>query len=562
MRNPFLRAPHNTLMRRTKGFCRLALRVAGVGDCIPSFVSASLRRMFCTILPMAQAVAPPGTGGIIETGLRFTQAMAVYLGLAAAFYLILLFGGRILKRRLGIPLNWVYHLFCILAALYLPTLFAFVPIPGEQHVAAALALTGAFVVVGLQRHYFFDQLERKGEGVQVPKFLGEFISISIIIATLLFVLQFFYKIQVPGLLAGAGILGIVLGLALQDTLGNIFSGFAIYFGGQFKAGDWLLVEGQHAQIVEINWRSTRLRTTDDICLDIPNSGITKQTVINYNYPTNIHGIRLDIGLEYDAPPTLVKKVLIDAALDSPLVLRSPMPDVYLMEFGNFSVTYQLRFWLDDHVNYNPANSQIRTNLWYALRRHNIKIPYPIQEQRWMGRPQPHVEDRDLIRGSIRKAIFASALSATQLDEIVENAKIVRFGEGESIIRQDAEAAGPMFVIVSGRAEVWVESNGQRTSVAVLGPDACIGEISVLTGEKRTATILALEDCLAVEVDKDVLAPIIGASPELLESLSELLAQRRMANEGLVAEAAGFANQATKSNYKEGFLGKIRTFFEV
>ena len=513
------------------------------------------------LLPVAQAAAPNGTEGLIETGLRLTQAVALYFGCAVALYLILLIGGRFLKRRFRIPLNWVYQLFCILAALYLPTLFTFIEFPGEQHIGAALMISGAFFLVGLVRHYFFDRVLRRGAGAQVPKFLGEFVSIAIIVGAVLAVLQFVYGQEIPGLLAGAGIIGIVLGLALQDTLGNIFSGFAIYFGGQFKAGDWLLVEGQHAQIVEINWRSTRLRTTDDICLDIPNSGITKQTVINYNYPTNIHGIRLDIGLEYDAPPSLVKKVLVEAALDCPLVLRKPVPSVFLTEFADWSITYQLRFWLDDHQNYNPANSHIRTNLWYSLRRHNISIPFPIQHELSLERPLPHVEDRNLIRDSIKKTVFAPALSAVQLDEIVGNAKIVRFGEGESIIRQDADA-GPMYVIVSGRAEVWLESNGHRTSVAVLGPDACIGENSVLTGEKRTATILALEDCLAVEVDKEILAPIIGASPELLESLSELLAQRRMKNEGLVAEAAGSANQATKSNYKAGFLGKIRLFFEV
>lgn len=512
-------------------------------------------------LPLAQAAAPTETQKIIETGLRFTQTMAIYLGLVIAAYLILLFGGRILKRRLHIPLNWVYHLFCILTALYLPTLFSFIPVPGEEHIGAALTVTAAFVLVGLVRHYFFDLLLRRGAGAQVPKFLGEFVSIAIIVASLLFTLQFFYKIQVPGLLAGAGILGIVLGLALQDTLGNIFSGFAIYFGGQFKAGDWLLVEGQHAMIVEINWRSTRLRTTDDICLDIPNSSITKQTVVNYNYPTNVHGIRLDIGLEYDAPPGLVKKVLIEAALDCPHVLRHPTPDVYLTEFAAWSVTYQLRFWLDDHVNYVPANSRIRTNLWYALRRNNISIPYPIQQQIFLKKPRVHEENRDQIRNSIQKTVFAPVLSPAQLEEIVECAKLVRFGEGESIIRQDSDA-GPMYVIESGRAEVWIDSNGNRTSVAVLGPDACIGENSVLTGEKRTATILALEDCLAVEVDKATLAPIISASPELLESLSELLAQRRMKNEGLVAETAGTANQATQSHYKAGFLGKLRLFFEV
>ena len=120
----------------------------------------------------------------------------------------------------------------------------------------------------------------------------------------------------------------------------------------------------------------------------------------------------------------------------------------------------------------------------------------------------------------------------------------------------------MYVLISGRAEVWIEANGVRTAVAVLGPDACIGENSVLTGELRSATILALEDCEAVQVEKATLAPIISASLELLEALSELLAQRRMKNEGLVAEAAGSAGQATKSSYKAGFLGKLRTFFEV
>jgi len=517
--------------------------------------------MLSTILPMLQGSAPHAAEAMIQTGLRYTQALALYLVLAAAFYLLLLFCGRMMKRRFQLPLNWVYQLFCILAALYIPTIFSFIPVPGEKHLGAALTIAAAFVLVGLVRHFLFDRILRKGAGAQVPKFLGEFVSIAIIVATLLVVLQFFYEIQVPGLLAGAGILGIVLGLALQDTLGNIFSGFAIYFGGQFKAGDWLLVDGQHAQIVEINWRSTRLRTNDDICLDIPNSSITKQTVINYNYPTSTHGIRLSVGLDYDAAPNLVKKILVDAALDCPMVLRDPLPNVYLTHFADWSVTYELRFWLDDHVHFNPANSQIWTNLWYALRRHNIKIPYPIQEQRWMGRPQPHVEDREMIRDSMQKAVFAPALSPAQFEEIVANAKIVQFGEGESIIRQDAEA-GPMYVIVSGRAEVWLDSNGRRTSVAVLGPDACIGENSVLTGERRTATILALEDCLAVEVGKATLAPIIGTSPELLESLSELLAQRRMKNEGLVAEAAGAADQAKKSNYKAGFLGKLRSFFEV
>lgn len=505
--------------------------------------------------------APSDPDGIFEAGLRITHYAGLYLASAIGIYLVMILSGRALKRRYHLPLSWVYHLFCIAVALYVPTYFPFVTFRGEEHIGATVTIVGAFFLIGMVRHYFFDHLQKNGVSRQVPKFLGEFVSIAIIVGAILFVLQFFYGVAVPGLLAGAGIVGIVLGLALQDTLGNIFSGFAIYFGGQFKAGDWLLVDGQHAKIIEINWRSTRLRTTDDVCLDIPNSNITKQTVINYNYPTSVHAVRLDIGLEYDAPPSLVKQVLIEAALDCPHVLREPAPNVFLMEFGDWSITYQLRFWLSDHVFYNPANSHIRTTLWYALRRHNISIPFPIQHELSLERPAPHRENRERVRDSLRKAVFAPVLSPDQLEEIVGRSRIVRFGQGESIIRQGADA-GPMYVLISGRAEVWIEANGVRTAVAVLGPDACIGENSVLTGELRSATILALEDCEAVLVEKATLAPILSASMELLEALSELLAQRRMKNEGLVAEAAGSSGHATQSSYKAGFLGKLRTFFEV
>jgi CRP-like cAMP-binding protein len=224
------------------------------------------------------------------------------------------------------------------------------------------------------------------------------------------------------------------------------------------------------------------------------------------------------------------------------------------------VTYQLRFWLSDHAHFNPARSHIRTNLWYALRRHNISIPFPIQHELSLPQPKPHTEDRALIRASIEKTIIASFLSPAQLGQIVEAARIVRFGKGENIIRREADA-GPMYVLVSGNAEVWIEAGGVMKSAAVLGPDACIGENSVLTGERRSATVVALEDCLAVEVDKSTLSPIISASPDLLESLSELLARRKMQNEGIVAEAAENAVEANRS-YKEGFLEKLKMFFEV
>ena len=510
------------------------------------------------LLPLG--AADSATGDILETGLQVTRLAGIYFASAATIYVLMIVAGRALKRRLQLPLGWPFNLFCLSVALYLPTLLPGIAVPGAHHLAAGAIVIGAYVLVGSVRHVLFNIQRSKREGAQVPKFLGEFVSIAVIVGAALAVLQFVYGLKVPGLLAGAGIVGLVLGLALQDTLGNIFSGFAIYFGGQFKAGDWLLVDGHHAKIAEINWRSTRLRTTDDVSLDIPNSSITKQTVINYTSPTSTHGMRIEIGLEYDAPPSLVKKVLVEAALDAPHVLREPAPTVFMKRFADWSIIYELRFWLGDHLHFGPTNSHIHTTLWYSLRRHGITIPYPIQQEQHIEKPEAPAEDRTKIREALQQSLLAPVLSEAQFTEVVDRSRIVCFGEGENIIRQNAEA-GPMYVLIRGRAEVWIESAAKRSLVGDLGPGSCIGESSVLTGEPRNATILAIQDCVAVEVRKSTLAPLMATCPDLLEALSELLARRQMKNEGILSEASEGV-QSTETLYKAGFLGKLRAFFEI
>ncbi len=511
---------------------------------------------------LAQAEAPILTGNTLWQGLVLTNLALLYISVSVAIYLFLLFVGRAIKRRLGVPLGWFYHLFCFAMGLFVPSI-----LPhfndfdrADRHVHAAVVLTGAFVAMSFVRHYIFETQSRK-DNATVPKFVSQLVSILIFLAALAVVLQFIYEQPVPGLLAGAGVAGIVLGLALQPTLGNMFSGFAIYFGGQFKAGDWLLIEEHHAQIIEINWRSTRLRTIDDIYLDIPNSKITDQMVINYDYPNKLHAMLLEIGLDYEAQPTLVKQVLIDAALNCSHVRRDPAPNVYLKEFASSSANYELRFWLDNHSFYKDAYSEIRTNLWYALRRNNISIPYPIQAEYTHHFPPPRQDTDQVIHEALKKVIFYPCLTASQFEHILKGSKIVAFGQSENLVRQGAEA-GPMYILINGQAEVLVHSHGGETRVAKIGPGDCIGEMSMLAGEPRSATVRALRDCEAVEVKKETLAPIMGDSPELIEALSDLLAKRRLQNEGIMAGATGAAQTARQKDYRAGFLHKIKSFFEI
>lgn len=488
-----------------------------------------------------------------------TNEWLIYTGVAIAAYLLLLWLGRLLKRRVGVPLGWFYQMFCIAMAIFVPSLLPqFRYDEAEKHIDAAALLTATFVVISLVRYFIFES-RRRSENASLPKFVSQVVSILIFLAALAIVLQGIYKLQVPGLLAGAGVVGLVLGLALQDTLGNLFSGFAIYFGGQFKAGDWLFIETHHAQIIEVNWRSTRLRTIDDIYLDIPNSTITKQTVINYDYPNKRHALLLEIGLEYDAPPAQVREVLIQTALGCRHVLRTPAPNVYLKEFGDWAITYELRFWIEDHSLHKDAYSEIRTNLWYALKRAGIAIPYPIQGEYHQEFRRP-ADPSSAVREALRKAVFHPCLTARQFEEIHQAAQCVTFGSGENIITQGA-VAGPMYILMNGQADVLVEAGGAMTCVARIGAGDCIGEVSVLTGDPRSATVRAVGDCQAVEISKATLAPVVASSPEFLEALSDLLAQRHLQNEGLLAEASN-ARGKRREDCSAGFLKKLKSFFEI
>jgi small-conductance mechanosensitive channel/CRP-like cAMP-binding protein len=489
-----------------------------------------------------------------------TNQWLLYMGVAVVIYLALLGLGRVLKRRFGVPLGWFYQMFCFAMAMFVPSLLPQFTVEdsADPHIRAAALLTATFVVISFVRHFIFDS-QKRSDNASLPKFVSQVVSILIFLAAVAVVLQGIYKVEVPGLLAGAGVVGLVLGLALQDTLGNLFSGFAIYFGGQFKSGDWLLIEEQHAQIVEINWRSTRLRTVDDIYLDIPNSNITKQTVINYDYPSKLHAMLLEIGLEYDVPPAKVKAVLVETALSCEHVLRDPVPDVYLKEFGDWAITYELRFWINDHSLYKEAYSEIRTRLWYALRRNDIGIPYPIQGEYSQEFRKP-AETGDAVREALKQAVFYPCLTGEQFENLLQAAKCVTFGGGENIITQ-GDAAGPMYILISGEADVLVTSNGLTTCVARIKCGDCIGEVSVLTGDPRSATVRAVGDCQAVEVSKATLAPVAESSPEFLEALSDLLAQRRLQNEGRLAEASG-ARSARQKDYRAGFLQKLKSFFEI
>ena len=504
------------------------------------------------------------------------QQIVIFGGASLALYLVLLAIGRVLKRKAQLPLGFFYQTAAFAASLYIAANFFLPTLPFRRDLGAVAILAGVGALLPLLTHHLMPWLFEKRTHIPMPRFLREVIGLVIVIATALAVLQLDYDIQIPGLIAGSGIVALAIGLAAQDLLGNIIGGFTLHFGRPFQVNDWLLLDGQHVQVIEINRRSTRFRTNDNIQLDVPNAHIIKQTITNYygqdrkfGDRTRPHGMRLEVGLDYGVPPNRIKEVLAAAAAAVPNVLPKPTPDVYLKSFGDSSVNYEIRYWIEDHAEHQRIADAIRTNVWYMLRRAGIKIPFPIRTLQMERRSQQstlrHGRKHDALRAMLEKQAIFSAISTEDLDYLLEQCASHHFGRGESIIEEKA-AGESMFVITSGRAAVIISGDsGTRSQVAELLAGDCFGEMSLLTGEPRSATVQALSDCEVLEITKPVFGEIVDREQDLLPRLSELLAQRKLETEGFTSrnrESAGEVVAAKQREYKARFLSRISSFFEL
>src|SRR5207248_6869268 len=205
-----------------------------------------------------------------------------------------------------------------------------------------------------------------------------------------------------GLLADSGVIAIIVGFAGQNLFAGIIGGISIQINRPYKVGDWLQVGERFAEVMEINWRSTRLRTNDGIYLDIPNNEMVGHTIVNLHYPTEVHAMRIRVGVEYKNPPNRVKDALGRAASSAEGVLAEPTVKVFLADFADSAVIYEIKFYMGNHSRISEVNDAVRTNVWYELKRQGITIPFPIRTLHVERRPAPVAyEDYDQARTILR-----------------------------------------------------------------------------------------------------------------------------------------------------------------
>jgi CRP-like cAMP-binding protein len=368
---------------------------------------------------------------------------------------------------------------------------------------------------------------------------------------------------VASLVTTSAVLTAIIGLALQSTLTNVLAGILLHVDRSLGVGDWVQFGLRKGCIMEIRWRSTVLRTTDGDTVIIPNGQITAQEVYNFSRPLPRHRAQVQIGFHYRHPPNEVCRVLVEAARSVPEVLSNQEPDCFPVEFGDHAIVYTLRYWIDRFDRDADIKGEVLARVWYAAQRAGLEIPFPT---RTIYNQSPPSQD-SLAAGAPRHRMAVlervdlfSTLEPAERELLARGLHEKRFAAGEAIIRQGA-AGDSMFIIADGRVHVTLGQGNINSTLASLSAGDFIGEMSLMTGEPRTATCLAATDVLSYELDHATLQRVLTTRPAIADQMSALLAARQ---EGLLRKGGEISAQAASrtTEHRHALGEKIRRLFNL
>jgi small-conductance mechanosensitive channel len=400
----------------------------------------------------------------------------------------------------------------------------------------------------------------------LPKIFRDIIQATIFMVAILFTLQA-AGLEPSSLLTTSALLTAVIGLSLQDTLGNLFAGLAIQAQRPFEVGDWVQFDDNTANIgmvMEINWRAIRVRTVEHIEITVPNNMLAKAPIRNFTRPQIEARRSIHCTAPYTTPPRQVMRLVRDAIQDVPGVLADPAPTVVPIEFDERGVRYQVRYFISDFQGRELIDGHVRERVWYALNRAEIDMPVPQRLVHLHEATQAEVDEREKRRIEARvrylkRVDFLDGLPEDVITTLAKMSETRLYDADEAIIRQGAED-DEFFIVQKGRVAIEVHRPSQgKVTVTQLGQGQFFGEMSLMTGEKRRATVRAIDECQLLVVGKAAFHRIFDDRPELVSRISEVLALRQEQ----LGEIAQRPTQGKPSEQRSAeLLGRIREFFSL
>lgn len=454
------------------------------------------------------------------------------LGLALGFPLALLVlteaslalerAGHPLAQRLRRVRNWLLP--PVAALLLLRTVLGR---PADdlwvRLVETACWVIGVVLTMGFVNTAVFETAVPGSWRSRVPRLLRDLVGVLLAAVAAALVYQFVWGREIEGALAALGLSSIVVGLALQEPLGNLFSGLVLLMERPFEVGDAIQVGKVAGRVREVNWRSAHIVSTEGVVQIVPNSTLNKETIDNYSRPVAVRAETIEVGFGYRDPPNKVHQVLLELAADTEGVLAEPPPKVRTTGYGDSAIQYVLIYRVREEGR-GKVRSALLTRLWYLARRHGLTIPYPIRVN--LDHPQstpfeaPPPSPQEQMARFPRIPPMPETLAAASATPRV-------FGKGEVIFKVGDPLDG-VYLVIAGAVSLQLPGTGGGSELAVIRAGEFFGLAGMYGRQPAESKAVALEDCELVLLAPETIRALFEASPRLARETGQALDARRKA----------------------------------
>ncbi len=375
-------------------------------------------------------------------------------------------------------------------------------------------------------------------GLALPRILADIVT-GILVVVAMIIVGKRAGFSVAGLITTSAVLTAVIGFALQDTLGNIMGGLALQMDNSVKAGDWItLGPGQpQGRVTEIRWRYTAIETRAWETIIIPNGVLMRSqvTILGRRNGEASKWLRtFDFFVDFRTPPASIVQAIDNALADMPIegIALEPRLHALLSGYRDSVAQYTVRYWITDLARDVVLDSEIRVRLWYALRRADIAMAIPASALFLTAESPERVARKSAVelqrrRQALQQVDLFRALEPEAVEQLATQMAYAPFATGETITRE-GDRADELYMVVEGQAAVVIGQGSAQREVARLGPGQFFGEMSLMTGEVRAATVVAASQLTCYRIAKDAFQAVLRATPELAEPIAEVLAARREA----------------------------------
>ncbi len=387
-----------------------------------------------------------------------------------------------------------------------------------------------YTALSLLNVILFEDAPEETWQANTPKLFRDLSRLFLVSIGTAIVLSTVWGTDLGGLITALGVGSLVIGLALQSNLSNVFSGIVLLFEKPFKLGDWLEVNGTMGKVIEITWRSVHLQTKSGDIVIVPNSQLVEGTLENHNRPSPIYQIQLELGFSYDDPPNKIKQILTQTALETEGVLLEPPPLVLTSEFADFTINYQVLLYVTDYGQELKVRDRFMTRVWYVSKRYNLEMPYPINAE---YQYQPSTPTPEMLAQKAKETLITipsiSQFGSNALDILSKKGTWLDFAKSEFVILEGAPLPG-LYLIIEGVANILVTDKiGQKQVIGKLEQGELFGEkASLISSQVSDVSVLAVEDLQILLLDKNLLRTLLEQSPRLSQEIGEIMELRRRA----------------------------------